>query len=56
MREGVSGMGHPLVPNTDGMPKPKFFQTTTPPADSYAKRLGKAQTPLGTLVGIHRAE
>ena len=56
MREGVSGMGHPLGPNTDGTPKPKFFQATTPQGDGYAKRLGKSQTPLGTLVGIHRAE
>ena len=48
-------MGHPVEPNTDGMPTNTYFRTENPTVDSYAEILGKYQAPLVNLSGTHRS-
>ena len=55
MRGEGGETGHPVGPNTDGMPTLNFFHTATPKRDSYAEILGKSNSLLGTLVGAQRA-
>ena len=50
-----SVMGHPVEPNTDGMPTNTYFRTENPTVDSYAEILGKYQAPLVNLSGTHRS-
>ena len=48
--------GHPVVPNTDDMPTPTYFQKATPKGARYTKILRKSRAPLITLGGAGRTK